>query len=196
MISVGLTGGIGSGKSVVADMFKVLNIPVYNSDIEAKNIMETNSEIKTELVKLLGNETYLENKINRPFIASKIFSDLTIRNKLNEIVHKYVFEDYKVWAESNILSKFVLLESAILFETGNAGFNKFNILVVSSKELKFKRLKERGMAEADILQRMSAQWYDEKTIELADYVVYNNENDFISKQVLSIYENIISRINN
>lgn len=195
MISVGLTGGIGSGKSVVADMFKVLNISVYNSDIEAKCIMETNSEIKTELIKLMGNETYIENKINRPFIASKIFSDNTLRNRLNDIVHKFVFEDYKTWIEYKTNSKFVVLESAIIFETGNAGYNKFNISVVSSKELKIKRLKERGMSETDILQRMSVQWSDEKIIKLSDYIVVNDENNFISKQVLSIYDNIISRIN-
>lgn len=195
MISVGLTGGIGSGKSVVADMFKVLNIPVYNSDIEAKCIMETNSDIKTELIKLLGNETYIENKINRPFIASKIFSDDTLRNRLNDIVHKFVFENYKSWKEFKVNSKFVILESAILFETGNAGYNKFNISIVSSKELKIKRLKERGMSETDILQRMSVQWSDEKIAKLSDYVIFNDENNFISKQVLSIYDNIISRIN-
>jgi dephospho-CoA kinase len=195
MVSVGLTGGIGSGKSIVAEMFKTISIPVYNSDIQAKLLMETNTEIKNEIIKILGVDSYIDSKINRPFISSKIFSDNNLRNSLNNIVHKHVFEDYKEWSNNKINSKFVILESAILFETGNANSNSFNISVFSPLDLKIKRLENRGMSIDEIKQRMEAQWSDEQISGLTDYVIINDEQNFISKQVLSIYENIISKIN-
>ncbi len=195
MVSVGLTGGIGSGKSIVAEMFTIINIPVYDSDIQAKLLMETNAEIKNEIIKLLGIDSYIENRINRTFISSKIFANNDLRNSLNNIVHKHVFEDYKKWSINNKLAKFVILESAILFETGNADFNNFNISVISSLELKIKRLENRGMNKDEIKQRMKTQWSDEQISGLSDFVIINDEQNFISKQVLSIYENIISKIN-
>ena len=196
MFTVGLTGGIGSGKSIVSEMFKVLNISVYNSDIQAKLLMENSNEIKKEIIKLLGNESYIENNVNKQYIASKIFTNETLRNDLNSIVHKFVFEDYKQWSLKIKNSKFTILESAIIFETGNAKFNNINIAVISPAELKIDRLKKRGLIDQDIVQRMSSQWTDEKIIELSDFVIYNDEKQIVSIQVIAIFNNIISRINN
>ncbi|PIP54386.1 MAG: dephospho-CoA kinase [Bacteroidetes bacterium CG23_combo_of_CG06-09_8_20_14_all_32_9] len=195
MISVGLTGGIGSGKSVVSEMFKIFNIPTYNSDSQAKILMEINTDIKNEIIELLGIAAYTENLLNKQYIASEIFLNNTLRNKLNNIVHKYVIQDFMKWINIQIKSDFVILESAILFETGNEKINKFNITVISPFELKFKRLKKRGMTDSDINKRIASQWTDEQLIKLSDYIIVNDEQKLVSKQVLSIYKDIISKIN-
>ena len=191
MISVGLTGGIGSGKSVVSEMFKIFNIPTYNSDSQAKILMEINTDIKNEIIELLGIAAYTENLLNKQYIASEIFLNNTLRNKLNNIVHKYVIQDFMKWINIQIKSDFVILESAILFETGNEKINKFNITVISPFELKFKRLKKRGMTDSDINKRIASQWTDEQLIKLSDYIIVNDEQKLVSKQVLSIYKDIM-----
>jgi len=190
MISVGLTGGIGSGKSIVSQMFEILNIPVYNSDFEAKKIMQTNSEVKEEIIKLIGTNAYKKNVLNKKYIASVIFSNNELITKVNNIVHKSVIQHYNLWKKNQINTKFVLIESAILFETKIALKNKFNILVVSPKELKYKRLIERGLSYKDIEHRVSSQFTDEQKIKLADFVIINNEKKFVSKQVFSIFKKI------
>lgn len=192
MISVGLTGGIGSGKSIVAQMFGVLNIPAYNSDDEAKKIMVESEDVKNEIITVLGQNAYKNNKLNKEFIASKIFSDNVLKEKVNKIVHKHVIKHFKSWKKFQINTKFVVLESAILFENNLASINKFNILVISPIELRVKRLKERGLNKLDIKQRILTQYTDKYKAKLADFVINNNEKKLISKQVLSI----IKKINN
>lgn len=192
MISVGLTGGIGSGKSIVAQMFELLNIPTYNSDMEAKKIMETNVEVKNGIINILGKESYKNNKLNKEFIALQIFSDNKLKEKVNNIVHKFVIQHFRNWKENQINTKFVVIESAILLENNLASINKFNILVVSPIELKIKRLIERGLSKFDIEQRMLSQYTDEQKVKYSDFVIYNNEKKFISEQILSV----IKKINN
>ncbi len=192
MISVGLTGGIGSGKSIVAQMFELLNIPTYNSDMEAKKIMETNVEVKNGIINILGKESYKNNKLNKEFIALQIFYDNKLKEKVNNIVHKFVIQHFRNWKENQINTKFVVIESAILLENNLASINKFNILVVSPIELKIKRLIERGLSKFDIEQRMLSQYTDEQKVKYSDFVIYNNEKKFISKQILSV----IKKINN
>lgn len=192
MISVGLTGGIGSGKSIVAQMFELLNIPTYNSDMEAKKIMETNVEVKNGIINILGKESYKNNKLNKEFIALQIFYDNKLKEKVNNIVHKFVIQHFRNWKENQINTKFVVIESAILLENNLASINKFNILVVSPIELKIKRLIERGLSKFDIEQRMLSQYTDEQKVKYSDFVIYNNEKKFISEQILSV----IKKINN
>lgn len=190
MISVGLTGGIGSGKSVVSQMFNLLYVPVYNSDYEAKNIMQTNPEVKAEIIKVFGKIAYRNNMLNKEYIASEIFSNNELKTKIDNIVHKSVIQNYNLWKKKQINTKFVLIESAILFETKLASKNKFNILVISTKELKHKHLIERGLTLKEIEQRIQSQFSDKKKIKLADFVIVNNEKRFVSKQVLSILKKI------
>ena len=120
MLSVGISGGIGSGKTLVCTIFQVLGISIYNSDLEAKKIMETNQQVKNEIINLLGKESYFNNKtLNRKFIAQKVFNQKDLLSKLNDIVHPAVRKDAEIWSKK-IPQKggYYLRESAILFETG------------------------------------------------------------------------------
>lgn len=195
MISVGLTGGIGSGKSMIATLFSLLQIPVYNSDQKAKLLMEEKPYIRKHIQELLGQEAFINNKLNKPFIASKIFTDETLKNSLNKIVHESVLQDYVLWVESQKIFPYVLQEAAILFETGHYKKHTYTITVSCPVDIRKKRLIEIGLQPNDIDQRIKNQWTDEERTKLADFVILNDEKESVIKQVSIIHEKIISKIN-
>ena len=163
MLKIGLTGGIGSGKSFIAEIFRKLNIPVYISDLEAKKLMIKNTQIKEQLISLLGNSTYHENgELNRQFVAEKIFGNNEMVAKINSIVHPVVRADFNQWAEKQV-ADYILQESAILFEIGaNKVLDKM-ILVTAPLELRIKRVMERDhLSMKEINKRMENQWKQEK----------------------------------
>lgn len=188
---IGLTGGIGSGKSTVANMFRELGIAIYIADDEAKKIMHT-SKIKQQVISLLGENTYVDNKLNSAYIASKVFKNKKLLNSLNEIVHPAVAKDFKDWVKGQ-KSAYVIKEAAILFE--NEGYRKcdFNILVTADKKLRLKRiLKRDNTNEEDVKERMQNQWPDAEKVKLADFVITNNEGlTNLKKQVYQIHEKLM-----
>lgn len=192
MLKIGLTGGIGSGKSFIAEIFRKLNIPVYISDLEAKKLMIKNTQIKEQLISLLGNSTYHENgELNRQFVAEKIFGNNEMVAKINSIVHPVVRADFNQWAEKQV-ADYVLQESAILFEIGaNKVLDKM-ILVTAPLELRIKRVMERDhLSMKEINKRMENQWKQEKKIELADFIIDNSEEKMLLPQVLNVHEKIL-----
>jgi len=191
MLKIGLTGGIGSGKSFIAEIFKKLNIPVYISDIEAKKLMIKNAKIKEQLITLLGNSTYYQNgELNRQFVAKKIFGSNELVAKINSIVHPVVREDFNQWAEEQD-APYVLQESAILFEIGANKILDKMILVTAPLDLRIKRVMERDHSSAEeINKRMENQWKQEKKIELADFIINNNGENMLLPQVLAVHEKI------
>jgi dephospho-CoA kinase len=191
MYSVGLTGGIGSGKSIIAEYFSILKVPVYNSDIQAKILMEENSSIRKQIQVLLGHEAYINNKPNKPFIANIIFTNESLKNSLNEIVHRIVLQNYVNWI-NNLNAKYVIQEAAILFETGHYKKHDFMITVTCPLEIRKKRLLDKGMKLEDINQRINNQWTDEERNRLADFIIVNNEKESIIKQVSIIHDKILS----
>lgn len=183
MKKIGITGGIGSGKTVVGRILEALHYPVYYSDERSKEIVDTDPVIRGELIKLLGTEVYLGDKLNRPFLAEKIFKDNSIRLKVNAIIHPQVRKAFAEWAE-NQKSELVFNEAAILFETGAYKLMDANILVSAPEEVKIHRVMLRDkIAKEVVLERMSNQWTDEQKIPMADFVIINDDVQPLLKQV-------------
>lgn len=172
---VGLTGGIGSGKSTVAKMFGRLGIPVYDSDYEAKLLMAQDPEIKKAVQKLLGKESYGDAGPNRPYIAQKVFADKMLLKALNGIIHPAVHRHFIHWAQQQ-KSPYVVQESALIFENGSQDRYDKIILVTAPKEIRIQRAMDRdGVAREKILQRMDNQMDEMHKISKSDYLVHNVE---------------------
>lgn len=188
---IGLTGGIGSGKSYVGSILENMGYHIYYSDNRAKNLMNQNQKIKNGLLSLLGNEAYIENKINREFIAQKLFSKESIRDKVNQLVHPVVREDFEQWKHSKKEAAIVFNEAAILFETGAyKGFDAV-ILVHAPTETKLKRLKKRdGSTEEVLIKKMKAQWSDLKKRSLTPYHLLNDGVEPIDMQLQALIKAI------
>jgi len=194
MLSIGITGGMGSGKTLVCQIFSRLNIPIYNSDNHAKRLMEENESLKNEIKNLLGNESYNEKgKINRRYIAQKVFNNLTLLSGLNAIVHPAVKRDANLWRNNlpETLPYFIR-ESAILFETGIYKELDFNILVSAPEEIRIERVRERdGLTHDEIKSRINQQWPESKKQTLADFIITNDNKTLLIPQILSIHQKLI-----
>lgn len=186
MKRIGITGGIGAGKSLVAEIIKAMGYPVYNSDERAKELTESNPKIKEGLIHLFGEEIYQNDTLNKFALAQAIFSDESLREKVNALIHPIVREDFNLWtlAQNNSL---VFNESAILFETGS--FKNFDaiILVYAPKELRIKRIMKRdNCSENEVLKRMNSQFSDEEKYQLTEFRVLNDEQTPLLVQVEQI----------
>jgi dephospho-CoA kinase len=192
MKKVGITGGIGSGKTTVCKLFELLGIAVYYSDQEAKQILENDSNVRAELLGVFGAEILNEsNKLDRKKIAAIVFSDTTKLAKLNAIVHPAVAKHFEEWCKKQS-SAYILKEAAILFESGAHKQVDKTIVVTAPKDLKIKRVMARdGATEAEILKRMANQLPDEETIKLANFKIFNNEQDLLIPQVLIVHNQIL-----
>lgn len=188
MIRVGITGGIGSGKTTVCEVFKMLGVPVFFADLEARNLQDHDPEIKKELIGLFGNEIYLpQGTLNRMKLSGVIFNDKQALKKVNAIIHPRVRKRLTTWANQYQDQPYVLYEAAILFESGSYKECDLNIIVVADKQLRLTRvIKRDGLKEYDILSRMNNQLPDEQKIPLADFVIYNDQQRLIIPQVLDI----------
>ncbi len=193
MKKIGITGGIGSGKSVVGQILEAMHFPVYYSDQQSKVLVETDLEIREELIKLLGTEVYLDGKLNRPFLTQQLFSNDDLRLKINQIIHPKVREAFTIWVNKQS-SNLVFNEAAILFETGAYQSMDYNILVTAPLELKIERvLKRDNITINEIQERISKQWSDEEKIPLADFVIVNDEVKPLLKQVEAILKKVKSK---
>jgi len=194
MLVIGLTGGIGSGKSTVAKLFEEFNIPVYYSDIEAKKLMINSKIIKRRLISYFGEEVYVNGQLNRPFLANLIFTNKTNLEYVNSVVHPKVNQHFKRWIKKQNKNNysFVLQENAILFENGsNDLFDKI-IVVTAPIEVRIGRVMKRDKtSKAKVLERINNQWSDEKKIAKSDFVIENIDIDNTKKQVKNIYNLLI-----
>ncbi len=192
---IGLTGGIGSGKSVVAKIFRALHIPIFNSDLRARTILETDPSVRRAIVKLLGEVAYDGSSPNRKYIASKVFANDKLRQELNGIVHPAVGRAFEKWTLEHLDAAYIIKEAAIIFETGIHSDLDATILVMAPKSVRVDRIRQRdGMEDEEIEKRMAAQWSDEKKAEYADFSISNGPDDALIPQVLAIHEqlNLIS----
>lgn len=191
MITVGLTGGIGSGKTTVAGFFRDLHVPVYIADEAGKRLMETSEDIKDQIIGLLGKDSYLANKPNRKLIASQVFKDKDLLKKLNNIIHPAVANDFKKW-QSEQQADYVIYEAAILFETGSYKNCDFTILVTTPKNIRIERLQKRDQSSVEEIEdRMNNQWDDEKKSQLADFIIENIDLNHTRQQVEDIHAQIL-----
>lgn len=182
-LKVGITGGIGAGKSIVSSIFHCLGYPVFNSDIVAKELMQTDAELIKGITKIFGQNAYLEGQLNRSFLSEQVFQDNDKINQLNSIVHPKVRVAFDTFAaESN--SPFVFNEAAILFETGAyKNFDKI-ILVTADQSTRLSRVNKRdGMTEKEILNRMEKQMSDQEKRAYSPFEI-KNQNTLLTPQVL------------
>lgn len=191
-LKVGVTGGIGSGKSMVCNIFKTLRVPVFNADTEAKKLMNNDQNIKHALIALLGKNIYTDQgTLDKKGMADIIFNDKEILQKINQIIHPAVRKQFGVWYQ-NQNTDYIVQEAAILFESGAYQLMDINILIKAPEELRIKRVMERdGVLENQVIARMANQWNDEKKEKLADFIVYNDERDFLTTQILEIHKKIL-----
>lgn len=185
---VGLTGGIGSGKSTVAKYFNTLGIPVYHSDDRAKAIMEEQVSIKAALIQLFGSKAYVEDRLNRAYIAELAFSNPELLKKLNALVHPAVRADFLAWSKQQE-APYVIQEAAVLFENGGYKNLDYNILVKAPQEAREQRVMGRdAITRAQVQARMQNQWSDERKEPLADFVIENLDLESTQHNVLKIHE--------
>jgi dephospho-CoA kinase len=191
---VGLTGGIGSGKSTVAKMFKTLGIPVYMADDEAKGLMNRSKIIRKKLIEVFGEEAYLKTGLNRPYIANKVFKDKSLLSKLNSIVHPKVASHFKQWIK-NQNAPYVIKEAAILFENGSYKSCDYIVTVIAPEEERINRVVNRdNTTKEKVLAIIENQWNDTDKIALSDYVITNLELIKTEAQVLQIHEEILKAL--
>ncbi|MCL6217721.1 dephospho-CoA kinase [Zunongwangia pacifica] len=196
MIKVGLTGGIGSGKTTISNMFKELGVPVYIADDAGKELMNTSAEIRQKIIQLLGEESYQNDQPNRPFIASKVFQDKNLLEKLNAIIHPAVAQHFREWFAAQS-SAYIVYEAAILFEKGSYKDFDYSILVTAPKETRIQRVLKRDHTSREQIEaRMNNQWSDEKKEKLADFVIKNEEIEESKKQVIHLNEIILKSAKN
>lgn len=194
MIVVGLTGGIGSGKTTVAKFFEDLGVPVYIADERAKLLMNTSKVVKRKLIELFGEEAYIDQKLNRPFLASKIFNDSAFLNHMNAIVHPKVGLDFKRWLKKQD-SPYVIKEAAIIFEHGMESQYDFIITVTAESKDKINRVVKRdGTSETKVMAIIKNQMPDEEKVKKSDFVIVNDRLEDTKKQVLKIHRKLLRNI--
>ena len=194
MTIVGLTGGIGSGKTTVAKAFVDLGIPVYIADEEAKKLMNQSKVIKRKLIDLFGHQAYKNNKLNKPFIAGIIFNDKSYLSQMNEIVHPRVASHFKKWVLKQNAA-YVIKEVAILFE--NSGYMSCDLVitVTAPKAVRIERLLSRDNTTVEhIVAIMENQWEDSDRVKLSDFVIQNTDLEDTKQQVLEIHHEILNKI--
>lgn len=190
MRKVGLTGGIGSGKSVVAKIFNCLHIPVYESDEQAKILMNSNEIIREAIILLLGSSAYNGTVLQKQVVSQAIFSDSSLRMSINSIVHPEIRNHFNEWANKQT-SSYVIMESALLFDSDLYTYFDKVICVNAHIETRIQRVMQRNnVTRDDVLQRMKMQPENEFCLRKSDFVVENN-NTFVIPQVIAIHNCLI-----
>lgn len=196
MIKIGLTGGIGSGKTTVAKIFESLNIPIYYSDFWAKKLTNSDSKIILSLKKEFGERIYSsENNLNKELLSQIIFNDKSKLEIVNNIIHPIVKNHFNNWVKQQEKNnrKYIIKEAAILFESG-ANKQVDKVIIVSTElNLRIKRLQKRdNITKAEIEKKVSNQMPEDEKIKLADYIINNNENEMLISQVMNLHKIFIS----
>lgn len=193
MLKIGITGGIGSGKTTVCKVFELLGIPVFYADDVAKAVMQSDDQLKQEILNAFGIESYSTNGLlNRPYIASIVFKDANKLNKLNSIVHPAVFRAFDKWIEEHSNAPYILKEAALLFESESYKMCDQSLLVISPEATRIDRIKARDhISEEEIKLRMDRQFTDEQKVKLANYVLLNDENQLLIPQILELHQQFL-----
>ena len=190
---IGLTGGIGSGKSKVALRFSALGVPCYIADDRAKDLMNTSAYLKDAVCKVFGPESYLDGVLNRPYIANVVFKDATALAQLNALVHPAVAQDFIEWVAKQE-APYVIKEAAILFENGGSKLCDSIILITAPEAVRLDRVLARDNSSVEAIQdRMSKQWSDARKIPLADYHIENMEWSDTILKIDTIHQELIQK---
>jgi dephospho-CoA kinase len=192
---LGITGGIGSGKTSVCRVFNVLGIPVFSADPEAQKIMNEDTKIKREINGIAGKNIYPHGKLDRMELASLIFTDTERLKKVNAIVHPVVFDHFIEWADKQT-TPYVIMEAAILFESGGSKLVDRVATIIAPVEERISRVMlGNRLTREQVMNRIRNQMTDEERIKRSDYVINNSENEMIIPVILQIHEDILTHLN-
>ena len=193
-MKVGLTGGIGSGKTLVCSVLEKLGVAVYYADSEARRLMNSDPELVLQISGLFGNKAYEGGNLNREFLAQRVFKDKVLLTRLNELVHPAVRKDFSRWANEQKPAFYVVEEAAILFESGSDRNMDLTVGVFSEKELRVQRVMQRdGIAREQVRMRMNSQMNEKEKMERADMVIYNDGKLMILPQIINMHNAILKR---
>jgi len=194
MVKIGLTGGIGSGKSAVAAIWKILGIPVFDVDHEAKIIMEENESLISSIKNKFGNESYVNGRLNRAYLAAIVFGNPAKLELLNSLVHPATIAAANSWIQSQA-APYVIKEAALMFEAGSAGDLDYIVGVYAPQHLRIHRVMERdSISREQVLQRMKNQISEVVKMKLCDFVVVNDEQQLLIPQVLQLHQKFLSLV--
>jgi dephospho-CoA kinase len=192
MLRIGLTGGIGSGKSTVAKIFEVLGIPVYYADTASRRLMNEDPQLIKEIIHHFGEKSYTDGKLNRPYIASIVFNDPEKLTLLNAIAHPATIEDANKWMLKQT-SPYTIKEAALIFESGSAENLDLVIGVYAPAALRIKRTMDRDkITQEEVKKRMERQINEELKMKLCDFVVINDEQQLVVPQVMALHQKFIT----
>ncbi len=192
MLKIGLTGGIGSGKTLVSSVFKEFNISVYNADTEAKRLMETDPDIIRLIKSLLGPKSYQRGKLNRKYVSEVVFTDKDKLESLNSIVHPAVRREFEKWALGKVSEPYVIEEAAILFESGGAETMDYTIFVKAGINTRINRVVERDHVSPEQVRRRIKHQMDEREKEkLADFIINNEIGSMILPQIVDLHNKFL-----
>lgn len=193
MLKIGITGGIGSGKSTVARVFEHLGIPVYNADTAAKRLMEEDPDLRAAILQTFGAETYRNGRLNRPYLASLVFNNREQLNALNALVHPATIRDGIQWLERQI-APYALKEAALIFESGSQNELDYVIGVSAPQALRIHRVMKRdGVQREEVLRRMANQIDESLKMKLCDFVIVNDDRQLVIPQVLALHQELLNR---
>ena len=195
---VGITGGVGAGKSLVCKILNTLGVPIYSSDGRAKVLMNNNEDLKKEIINNFGIESFKNNKIDNQFLSNKIFENNSHRLKINSLVHPFVKEDFHFWIKKNSNNDYLVKESALIIESESYKELDFLIYVSAERNIRIKRVLQRDQEknEDDIVKIIKTQMDVKKAINFCDEVIDNNENNLLLPKVLKIHKKILKKSNN
>ncbi|HOV10606.1 MAG TPA: dephospho-CoA kinase [Bacteroidales bacterium] len=194
MIRLGLTGGIGTGKSVVARIFSEFDIPVFYGDHEAKKAY-ADPEVLTKVKQVFGYRVFDNDRVNFKKLADQVFTDQEKLGKLNSIIHPFLISQFEKWSDKQYRASYIIMEAAILYEASLQHFFDTIVAVSAPRELCIDRVMKRdGFSKEAVIQRMNNQWSDAEKVALSDYVIYNDGKQLLIPQVLAIHHEILNSL--
>ena len=194
MLKIGITGGIGSGKSIVSNIFKVLGIAVFDADFAAKQIMNENKIVQQHLIDAFGESVFLNNGLNKKYLANIVFNDAYQLEKLNAIVHPATIEAGNQWVKQQ-KTIYILKEAALLFESGSAADLDYIIGVYAPKIVRIKRVMQRdNVNEQAVINRMNKQIDENLKMKLCDFVIINDEQQLLIPQVMALHKIFVEKV--
>jgi dephospho-CoA kinase len=192
MLRIGLTGGIGAGKSLVARLFALLGVPVYDADSSAKKLMVENPSLRESIIAHFGADSYVDDRLNRSYLAERVFKNPQQLEVLNRLVHPAAIEDAKKWLAQQ-KAPYAIKEAALLFESGSAEGLDYVIGVTAPETLRIKRVMERdGLTAIQVKERMRRQLEETLKIKLCDFILYNDEQQLLIPQVVQLHEQLLA----
>jgi len=194
-IKLGVTGGIGGGKTTVCRVFSVLGIPVFSADIEARKIMNSDRNLREKISSISGKDLYSSGSLDREELAKLIFNNEKLLENVNKLVHPAVFESFRKWS-ADLSAPYAIMEAAILFESGASMLVDKVLTVVTPAEERIERLvRGKKFTRDQVIERMKNQVNDDYRIRKSDFIIYNSENDMIIPAILEIHQELLNLYN-